>query len=363
MNRNYLRICRSIAYLVMIHPDILDTRTMQKLAEGIGVDEIHVADTNGILIAGSIPDFFGFDFGSGDQSLPFLKLLEDPDYEIAQEPQIRVVDNALFQYIGVPIPDGSGFVQIGLHPRELEELLKESNLQMIIENFNYREGGYAYVLDPETDQCSHHVNKDLIGYDMTQTSFGERILKERTGNFSYMWKDKEIYTSFAETSAGVIVTAIPTATFTDGLKPILWAMVIASLITIVVALVVLIFVTGKIVSPIKAIGFSLNKIATGEADLTQRLAASGKDEIGDVARNFNAFIENLQSLVSDIQGVVKQTEELKDELVKRTGSTAVSTEDINGNIKAVESRLQEMNGNIGESATSMEEIASNTVSF
>ncbi len=363
MNRNYLRICRSIAYLVMIHPEILDTRRMQDLAEGIGVDEIHVADTNGILIAGSVPDFFGFDFGSGDQSRPFLKLLEDPDFELAQEAQLRVTDNTLFQYIGVPIPDGSGFVQIGVHPRELENLLEESSLQNFIENFNYREGGYAYVLDPETDQCSHHVNRDLIGYDMSQTSFGMRILEERNGSFTYTWKDREIYTSFAATSAGVIVTAVPTATFKESLYPILGAMAMASAVTIVVALLLLIFLTGRIVSPIKAIGLSLKNISTGEADLTQRLPTSGKDEIADVARHFNAFIDNLQTLVSNILSVVRETAHLKDELLERTDSTALSTDTINDNIRSVESLLKDMNGNIGESAASMEEIASNTVSF
>ena len=363
MDKNFLRICRSVAYLVMIHPEIMDTRSMQDLAEAIGVAEIHVADTNGILIAGSVPDFFGFDFDSGDQSRPFLKLLEDPDLEIAQEPQLRAVDNALFQYIGVPVPDGSGFVQIGVHPRELEKLLKSSNLQNIIEGISYREGGYAYVLDPKTNKCTYHINKDLIGYDMTKTSFGMRILEEKTGNFTYMWKEREIYTSFVETEGGVIATAVPTATFKDSLRPILMAMVLASLLSILVATAFLIFVTRSIVSPIKAISSSLKNIATGEADLTRRLVDSGKDEVGDVARNFNGFIGNLQTLVTDIQEIVRQTEHLKDELLEKTGSTAESTDTINENIQRVENRLQEMNSNIAESAGSMEEIASNTVSF
>ena len=42
------------------------------------------------------------------------------------------------------------------------------------------------------------------------------------------------------------------------------------------------------------------EMASGEADLTARLPAKSHDEMGDVARAFNAFVENLQSLVREV---------------------------------------------------------------
>ena len=36
------------------------------------------------------------------------------------------------------------------------------SLQKIIEGYNYRNGGYAYVLDPETNQCSPTTSTRIL---------------------------------------------------------------------------------------------------------------------------------------------------------------------------------------------------------
>ena len=40
--------------------------------------------------------------------------------------------------------------------------------------------------------------------------------------------------------------------------------------------------------------------STGDADLTVRLPVGSRDEMGEVARAFNSFVENLQQLIAEV---------------------------------------------------------------
>jgi methyl-accepting chemotaxis protein len=63
----------------------------------------------------------------------------------------------------------------------------------------------------------------------------------------------------------------------------------------------------SIVKPIRAVVSRLEDIASGEGDLTQRLDVKSKDEIGQLAIQFNAFLDKLQGI---IQQVIDTTEQV-----------------------------------------------------
>ncbi len=79
-----------------------------------------------------------------------------------------------------------------------------------------------------------------------------------------------------------------------------------------VALVVvgLIITTGllakTLVKPIREVVARLEDISTGEGDLTQRLEAKTDDEIGQLARAFNRFLERLQLTIKEVAETSRQ---------------------------------------------------------
>ncbi|MDA3958668.1 HAMP domain-containing protein [Oceanispirochaeta sp.] len=363
LNNNFLRIARSIAYAVDKNPDLLSTKTMQEMAASIGIDEIHVVDSRGILFAGSVPDFFGFDFSTNEQTKPFLRMLTNPKAKLAQNPQIRAVDGVLFQYIGVPLPSGTGLVQIGVTPKELQNLLESSSNQNIMEQYPYEEGGFAYILSLETKAIINHSIPDRIGVDMSEFDFVQRIIAEKNGQFTYKYEGEEVFTCFAAAGETIVVTAIPTGIYTGRLRPILFSLIFSSFLALLILSGTMFVIVSRIFAPLRKVSHSLREISSGDADLTRRLEITSRDEVGDVAQNFNAFIENLQSLIMGIQVAVSQTQNININLGSSTKTTASSTEEINKNIDSVRNQLQQMDENISESATAMEEITSNTSSF
>jgi methyl-accepting chemotaxis protein len=102
---------------------------------------------------------------SSDQTKPFLKILEDPTFELAQDPQPRRADKVLFQYIVVSRKGQAGIVQIGTQPKELDNLLKSASIQNLIEGAVVGTSGYIYRLDPLGKVAAHTV-KERIGLDV-----------------------------------------------------------------------------------------------------------------------------------------------------------------------------------------------------
>ena len=65
-------------------------------------------------------------------------------------------------------------------------------------------------------------------------------------------------------------------------------------------LLILSLIVRIVVSNINSVKDRVQDIADGEGDLTKRLPINHQDEVGDVAANFNKFIEKLQKIISSI---------------------------------------------------------------
>jgi methyl-accepting chemotaxis protein len=94
--------------------------------------------------------------------------------------------------------------------------------------------------------------------------------------------------------------------------------VILILAIIIVALTI--FISKLFVKPIESVTTKLKEISEGEGDLTQKINISSNDEIGEMAKYFNAFVESIRVLV-------KQLSETSFALEAQSNSaTTISTE-------------------------------------
>ncbi|MFE8726924.1 methyl-accepting chemotaxis protein [Aeromonas hydrophila] len=74
-----------------------------------------------------------------------------------------------------------------------------------------------------------------------------------------------------------------------------------------VALICIWLMAHQIVAPIRAVVARLKDIASGEGDLTQRIELRRDDEIGELAKWFNSFLNKLQSTISQVIDTVAGT--------------------------------------------------------
>lgn len=80
---------------------------------------------------------------------------------------------------------------------------------------------------------------------------------------------------------------------------------IAALATLVILCAVLgavlsIAIIKSIITPVKSVTNKLKEISQSNGDLTQRINYDSKDEIGQLSKNFDLFMEKLQSMVKEV---------------------------------------------------------------
>ena len=122
------------------------------------------------------------------------------------------------------------------------------------------------------------------------------------------------------------------------------SLVIAAVVGGVIALVAFLF-ANSLANPLIKMVNMIRDIAQGEGDLTKRLEADSTDEIGDLAKWFNVFVEKLHDIVSQIKESAENV---------ASGSSQIAS----GN-QDLSQRSQEQASAIEETASTIEQMTSN----
>ena len=120
----------------------------------------------------------------------------------------------------------------------------------------------------------------------------------------------------------------------------------ARLITIataaaLIAGVLLALWTFRSIEPLRSVGEALRDISEGDGDLTMRLNIDGNDEVGQVARQFNAFVTGLSGTVGTVRDAVELLSAASGGLTRRMEQTMGAVRDIGSSIERVRSRVLE----------------------
>ena len=149
-------------------------------------------------------------------------------------------------------------------------------------------------------------------------------------------------------------------------------------ITIIVALGIAAFIclsfflVLRITRPLHQVVAGLKDIAEGEGDLTHRLTVTSRDEMGELAKWFNIFIEKMQTVIHDVSlnaghlqtasqqllGIAKQMSSGADQTSDKANTVAAAGEQMSGNMSFVASAMSEASGNVSMVAAAIEEMTS-----
>ncbi|MFH0918762.1 MAG: methyl-accepting chemotaxis protein [Fibrobacterota bacterium] len=144
------------------------------------------------------------------------------------------------------------------------------------------------------------------------------------------------------------------------------------LIAMVITISVTIFMPRHIVAPIRrTVDIIKDIMSEGEGDLTKRLDIRSNDEMGELAKYFNRFIEKLQKTIASINGnantVASSATELSavstqiaanaEAMSTQTSTVATATEQATTNINSISSAAEEMSSSANSVATAIEEMS------
>ena len=111
-----------------------------------------------------------------------------------------------------------------------------------------------------------------------------------------------------------------------------------------------------IVRRINNVVFALKDMATGEADLTKRVKLLRRDEIGNLAINFNEFCTKLQQIVAEIKQSKQELETTGGALTVSTENTSNSIAEIIGNLDSIHHQISSQNTTVASTASAVDHI-------
>jgi len=131
------------------------------------------------------------------------------------------------------------------------------------------------------------------------------------------------------------------------------------------------WITRGIAGPVRHTVEMLKDIADGEGDLTRRLQVNGADEISDLARYFNRFVEKLQGIISamvdnavtvaaaatELSAISAQTTHSVQTLSSRTATVAVAAEQSSVNTTSVATGMEQAAMNLASVASATEQMS------
>merc|ERR1711916_152255 len=104
---------------------------------------------------------------------------------------------------------------------------------------------------------------------------------------------------------------------------------------------------------------ALRDIAEGEGDLTRRLEVRSNDEVGELCRWFNVFIQRIHDIVADVAEIVRTLDTSSQQLMTTTRDTEKGVVRQQSEIQQVVTAVREMAAVVSQVAESVSQAAEN----
>ncbi len=255
---------------------------------------------------------------------------------------------------------------------ELGETEAMQNAIDRIDKIRYEGGEYIFIygrdgmliMDPSLPvEDRFNVNffdfKDSEGTPLFQ-HMTERTQNSERATVNYVWELPDS-TEIAPKMSRVITFdqwdwIIGTGVYMNHVADRLWSMFwrITGLVLLLSLPVMALFlvIVNSIINPLNNTISAMNNISEGDADLTRRLNERGKDELSQLARAFNAFIERIEGVMITIRQSSEAVKNASNEIASGGIDLSRRTKNAPSSIQQTSASMEEITSTVEHSTES-----------
>ncbi|MFX1762922.1 methyl-accepting chemotaxis protein [Paraburkholderia sp. A1RI-2L] len=152
-----------------------------------------------------------------------------------------------------------------------------------------------------------------------------------------------------------LVVALDRAEATAGMRSLLTASLAALVVIAVVAALVVGAVTAVSFQRLSRVRDAMDAIGKGEGDLTQRLPAAGDDEVAQIARAFNAFMDKLRDVMRHIRDASESVRTASDEIAAGNVDLSGRTESAAASLQQTAASMEQITATVAQSANAAQQ--------
>lgn len=277
---------------------------------------------------------------------------------------------ALVTNYAVPVfdPDGK---KIGV----LSSAIDASDLAVSMQNIVIGKSSHPMIVNKTSGVVVAHSDfeilneeksiKDVAGEDFVNAA--QDALNGASNSIIYYDKTNKMKMAAAycpiENTDWVVVLIAPYSDFFGGISELFRVMLVIMAVALIFIAVVVAIVVNTVVKPLRNLRGAIHEIATGDADLTKRLPASSKDEIGDVVNGFNLFSEKLQAIIGDVKHSKEDLVTAGGDMSLASENTASAITQIIANIGSIKKQIENQGQSVNQTAGAVNEITGNIESL
>ncbi len=325
---------------------------LQLATRGGGFKDVYVGRSDGMMLMPTAESASTLPAGYDPRTRPWYKLGQNSGKATFTEPYVDASTNSMILSTVAPVNAGNyrGVVGGDITLESIEQILAEATLAQT---------GYAMLINSD-GVILYHPNRKLIGKNV-KAMIGEAPGLDGAAHL-YEFDDATWRVSFHKIKGARGVDWYLGAVANDDLimAPIHSARITGVIIAAVGVLLTLVLVNIAIrilMKPVHSLRDAMADIASGDADLSQRLAMESNDEFGQTAASFNAFITNVQSVVSDVQRGAIELSDAVGSLKQTAGASRKSVEGQQTEIDMVATAINEMSAAANEIAQNAQQTA------
>ncbi|MCL1119747.1 methyl-accepting chemotaxis protein [Shewanella seohaensis] len=276
----------------------------------------------------------------------------------------------------------AGIVQYQLSLKE------QGNVNQALRDIRFGSSGYFFIYDSQGKNLFHAVMPNLEGQnkiDMTDPR-GTKIIvgllnaaKNGDGNFSFYFQKPNTNEQIEKIGYSMMIPGtdwmLGTGAYIDDIDAVVedyrttvteqmidksYAILLIALLLAAITAAVILVTAQRMVTPIKNMADNLNDIAKGEGDLTKRLAVKGDDEIAQLGRSFNLFVDKLQTIIGDVADATAKVKTAANAIHDQTKVMSRQLISHNNETDQVVTAITEMSATASEVAQNTTQVAEAT---
>lgn len=179
LKESYISKAKAVAYIIDNNPATeYEIDELKRIAKLMSIDEIHLFTAEGEIYSGTVPEYFGYTFDSGDQMGFFKPMLKDKQLAMCQDVTPNTAESKPMMYAICWNDSGTRMIQAGIEPKRLIEEMQSNAISQVVANIPAYEGVNILVADRGSMDILGATDKAYIGRSMTDLGLASNLGSE-----------------------------------------------------------------------------------------------------------------------------------------------------------------------------------------
>ncbi len=302
-----LNRAETVARIIESDPEVMyNTEELKEIAASVEVDEIHIFDASGSIFTGTHPQYYGYNFESGEQISFFKPMLEDKSLKLVQEITPNTAEEKPMQYSAVWSENGELIVQVGMEPVNVEKVTAKNEISYIFSLFRVDPDVNYYAINRESGEIVGSTDMNVVGCLASEVGFEMSKIETDPNGFHNNLNGTHSFCVFEQIEDNYVGRVVPSITIYHRV-PVMALLITLSLITVSFILVKIVVrhMDKYVVQGIHNINGKLQSLSEGKLD--EVINERDSVEFSELSDYINTMVKSLIENNNRMSYVISKT--------------------------------------------------------